>query len=133
MRTVINTIAVILLVCSVGMFLWGIGANFYAYGKTNDVDGYLVQARVAGSASQLECLLNEATTEMERLGMVQGQTVIIPRRADYDMAVKYQTIKAMQKRANYITQNLELYSLQENQALADLRDALTHFRLMGTD
>ena len=125
-------LGIMVAICFV-MVLGGIGAHIFGYAKTNDVDGWLEQATVAGNAPHMDYLLNEAVVEMERLGMTEGRVQLIPKKASLDMAVKFQTVRQMQQRANYVAQNTDLYSLQESQALADLRVAISDLEVSASN
>lgn len=129
-----NIIATIILILGLSLFILSIGANIYGYLQTKNVDGWLAQTRHAGTAEKMANYCNLAIGEMERLGMNTGYVVTlpIPITPEFDMAVKYEIIQSVGYRAEFVAENTELNTIQQSQALADLRNQLSDFRLMGT-
>lgn len=130
-----NIIATSWLITCLLLFVLAVSANIYGYLQTRNVDGWLAQARQAGTAERMATYSNLAITEMECLGMTDGYVVTIPLiiNPQFDMAVKYQIVKSVGDRAQFVAQNTELNTIQQSQALADLRNTLGNFRLMGTN
>lgn len=65
-------LGVILVMVGVLLFVGVIVVNIVAYSLTNDVDGWLREAKGAGSAWQMAEFCGNASEEMERLGMTSG-------------------------------------------------------------
>lgn len=130
-----NTIAWFCFITGLLLFIFAIGANIYGYLQTRNVDGWLAQAGQAGTAERMATYCNLATTEMERLGMTDGYVVTIPLiiNPQFDMAVKYQVVKSIGDRAQFVALNTKLNTIQQSQALADLRNTLGGFWLLGTN